>query len=236
MKKLGLIVVALALLVAGGLFWLRGNLDGLVKDAIATQGSAMTQARVSVGAVEIRSSDGVGIIRDLSIGNPAGFKTPHALKVSEIEVGIDIGSLAREVIVIRKIAIKAPDVIYEKGDSMTNFEALQKNIATYLGPTDKRSEGVGKKLIVEELTVRDAKAQASAAFMQGKTVSVPLPDIALRNVGKAKGGIPPGELGQEIAQALKQKLSSAVSFDALAKSAGQALDKAGSAIKGLFGK
>jgi hypothetical protein len=70
--------------------------------------------------------------------------------------------------------------------------------------------------------------------MDGKTVSVPLPDITLHNLGKAKGGIPPGELGQEIAGALKQMLSSAVSFDGLAKSAGQSLDKAGAAIKGLF--
>ena len=236
MKKLGMVFVALVVLVVAGLFWLRSNLDGLVKDAIATYGSAMTQAKVSVGAVEIRGSDGIGIIRDLSIGNPAGFKTSHAFKAGEIEVGIDIASVTGNVVVIRKIAIKAPDVIYEKGDTMTNFDAIQNNIAAYLGPAEKKSDGGGKKLIVEEFTVRGAKAQASAAFMQGKTVSVPLPDITLRNLGKAKGGIPPGELGQEITQALKQKLSSAISFDNLAKSAGQALDRAGRAIKGLFGK
>ena len=236
MKKLGMVVVALVVIVVAGLFWLRSNLDALVKDAISTYGSEMTQAKVSVGAVEIRGSDGTGIIRDLSIGNPAGFKTSHAFKVSEIEVGIDIASVTRNVVVIRKIAIKSPDVIYEKGDTMTNFDSIQKNIAAYLGPSEKPSDGGGKKLIVEELTVRGAKAQVSAAFMQGKTVSVSLPDITLRNLGKTKGGIQPGELGQEITQALKQKLSSAISFDNLAKSAGQALDRAGSAVKGLFGK
>lgn len=236
MKKLGMVVVALVVIVVAGLFWLRSNLDALVKDAISTYGSEMTQAKVSVGAVEIRGSDGTGIIRDLSIGNPAGFKTSHAFKVSEIEVGIDIASVTRNVVVIRKIAIKSPDVIYEKGNTMTNFDFIQKNIVAYLGPSEKPSDGGGKKLIVEELTVRGAKAQVSAAFMQGKTVSVSLPDITLRNLGKTKGGIQPGELGQEITQALKQKLSSAISFDNLAKSAGQALDRAGSAVKGLFGK
>ncbi len=236
MKKLGLAAVALIVVIAAALLWLRGNLDGLVKDAIATHGGAMTQAKVSVGAVEIRGSDGTGFIRDLSIGNPAGFNSSHALKVGEIEVGIDIASVTRDVVVIRKIAIEAPDVIYEKGELMTNFDAIQKNIAAYLGPAEQKSAGGGKKLIVEELTVRNGKAHASAAFMQGKSVAVPLPDITLRNLGKAKGGMPPGELGQEIAQALKQKLSSAISFDSLAKSAGDTLDKTGSAIKGLFGK
>lgn len=78
------------------------------------------------------------------------------------------------------------------------------------------------------------QAQASAAFMNGKTVSVPLPDITMKNIGRAKGGITPGELGREVAGALKAKLSGAVSFDRLMKSGGAALDKAGSAIKGLF--
>lgn len=237
MKKLLWFLLVLAALVAAALFWLRGNLDGLLKDAIATHGSAMTQAKVSVGAVEIRTTDGAGIIRNLSIGNPAGFKTAHALQVGEIEVSIDLASVTRDVVLIRRIAIKAPDVIYEKGDSMTNFDAIQKNIAAYLGSAAGKKDGEGgKKLIVQELTVRDAKAQASAAFMQGNTVSVPLPDITLRDLGQAKGGLPPGELGAEITRALKQKLSDAVSFDNLAKSTGQALEKAGEAIKGLFGK
>lgn len=232
MKKLAAALLALVAVIAAAVFWLSGNIDGLVKDAMASYGSAMTQAKVSVGAVNIAAADGRGAISDLVIGNPAGFKTSHALKVDQIEVEIDIASLAKDVITIRRIAIKAPDVIYEKGESMTNFDAIQKNIASYLGPADSKKDG--KKLIVEELTIRGAKAEASAAFMSGKSLSVPLPDITLKNLGKAKGGITPGELGQEVAAALKARLGSAVNFDRLAKSAGAALDKAGSAVKGLF--
>jgi hypothetical protein len=236
MPKKIVVVFALVLVsVAAGLLWLRGNLDGLVRDAIAKYGSAMTQAAVTVGGVEIRSSDGTGLIRDLSIGNPAGFKTPHAFKVGEIEVAIDIASVTRDVILVRRIAIKAPDIIYEKGEVMTNFDAIEKNVATYLGPAEKSSEG-GKKLIVEELLIRDAKAHASAPFLQGKTLTVNLPDISLHNIGKAKGGVPPGELGRAVVQAVKQKLSSSISFDNLAKSVGQTLDRAGSVVKGLLGK
>jgi hypothetical protein len=233
MKKSLLALAALMLVsVVGAVFWLRGSLDDLVKDAIESYGSAMTQATVRVGAVDIQPSDGRGFIRDLVVGNPKGFRTPHALKVGQIEVAIDIASVAKDVVLIRKIAISSPDVIYEKGEVMTNFDAIQKHIADYLGPAGKK-EG-GKKLIVEELTIRGAKAEASAGFMQGKTVTVALPDITMRDVGKAKGGITAGELGNEIARTIKGRLTSVVNFDALAKSAGQALDKAGSAIKGLF--
>lgn len=232
MKKLAAILLMVLALAAAALFWLRGNLDGLVKDAIEKQGSAMTGVSVSLQSVELRTTDGQGLLRGLSIGNPKGFKTPHALKVGQIEMAIDIASVTKDVVVIKKIAIEAPDVIYEKGDGMTNFDAIQKHIADTLGASEK-TEG-GKKLIVEEFTIRNAKAQASAPFLDGKTVSVSLPDITLRDIGKAKGGVPPGEVGQEIAKALKARLTAAVSFDNLAKSTGQALDKAGSAIKGLF--
>ena len=232
MKILAAVLAILATIIGAAMFWLSGNMDSLMKTAIGDYGSAMTQAKVSVDAVKISPADGKGTITNLLIGNPAGFKTAYAIKVGQIDVDIDVASVARDVIVIRRIAINAPDVIYEKADAMTNFDAIQKNIASYLGPADSKKEG--KKLIVEELTIRDAKAQASAAFMNGKTVNVSLPDITLKNLGKAKGGISPGELGQEIAGALKAKLTSAVSFDRLMKSTGEALEKAGSAVKGLF--
>lgn len=232
MKKLVAVLLVLAAIAGAAVFWLSGNIDGLLKSAIAGYGSAMTLAKVSVDAVKIAPADGKGTISNLLIGNPAGFKTAHAIKVGRIDVDLDIATVTGDVIVIRRIAINAPDVIYEKGEAMTNFDAIQKNIAGYLGPAGSGKEG--KKLIVEELTIRDARAQASAAFMSGKTVSVPLPDITLRNLGKAKGGITPGELGQELAGALKAKLTGAVSFDRLMKSTGAALDKAGATVKGLF--
>ena len=236
MKKIGIALLIVIAAIAGALYWLRGNMGGLVKDAIEKFGSEMIKAPVTVAAVEIKPADGRGVIRGLTIGNPAGFKTTHAFKVAAIEVDIDIASIAKDVVTIRKIDIAAPDIIYEKGDAGTNFDAIQKNIADYVGPSEKKKDSGGKKLIVESLTVRDAKAQASAAFMGDKTVSVGLPDIALHDLGKSRGGVSPGELGQEIAKALKQRLTTAVSFDNLMKSAGQGREKAGSAIKGLFGK
>lgn len=232
MKKALLALAVLAAVAGGAAWWLHSNLDGLVKSAIEDYGSRMTGARVRVGSVELRTTDGQGFVRGLVVGNPAGFKTAHALSVGQIEVALDLATITKDVILVKRIAVASPEVIYEKGEAMTNFDALQKNIAAYLGPAKKDDKQ--KKLIVEELTIRNAKAQASAAFMDGKTVTVPLPDITLRNIGKAKGGVTPGELGQEVVAALKQRLSSAISFDRLLKGAGKALQDTGKAIKDLF--
>jgi hypothetical protein len=115
MKKLAAALLVVVAVIGAGVFWLTGNIDGLIEKAIEKYGSAMTQAKVSVGAVKIAPADGKGIISDLVIGNPAGFKTAHAMKVSRIEVDIDITSLTKDVIVIRRIAIIAPDMSYENG-------------------------------------------------------------------------------------------------------------------------
>ncbi|MBI5898906.1 MAG: hypothetical protein HZB40_06750 [Rhodocyclales bacterium] len=232
MRKYLYPLLIFALLGTGTLYWLADNLDELVAAAITQQGSAMTQARVGVEHVEIHPKSGKGVISGVFVGNPKGFKTPHALRVERIELELDLATVASDITVVRLLFIDQPDVIYEKGEVTTNFDALQKNIAAYLGP-QKQARG-GTRLIVEELTICNARAQASAGFMGGKTISIPLPDISLKNVGKAKGGVTPGELGQEITNALKARLSVSANFDRLKKSTGEALDKAGSAIKGLL--
>ncbi len=237
MTKTALIKSALAalaiavLLVIGIMFFVRGSLDGFIKNAIESYGSAMTGASIKIGALEIRTTDGQTIISNLEVGNPAGFKTPHALKVGKIDVVIDMATLTSDVIVIRKIDIAAPNVIYEKGEAMTNFDALQKNITSFLGTSKTEEKDSGsKKFIVEQLLIHGVKAEASAPILAGKTVAVSLPDITLNDIGKAKGGVTAGELGQTIANALKQKLTAGFSFDSLTAATG----KVGDAVKGLF--
>ncbi|MDZ7921236.1 hypothetical protein [Rhodoferax sp.] len=231
-KSLLAFAILLLLLIVGGAIWLHGNLDGLVQSAISKYGTAMTGATVKVSAVKLKAANGHGTLKGLLVGNPAGFKTPYAVKADTIELEVDVASLTKDVVLVKKIAVIAPEVIYEKGDAITNVDAIQKNIAQYLGPST--NTGPGKKLIVQEFVIRGAKAQVSASFLNGQTVSVALPDIALRDLGKAKGGLTPGELGLEVANALEKRLLSSVNMGALAKSVGSALDKAGNAIKDIF--
>jgi hypothetical protein len=242
MKKLGIAVLVVLVLVGGAVFWLHSGLDGLVRDAIAKYGSEMTQAKVTVGQVKISALNGEGTIANLVIGNPKGFKSAHAFSVGEFTLIVEPKSITGDVVTVKKIAIIAPDVMYEKGDAMTNFDAIQKNIAAYLGPSDGKSAKGGKKLIVAELTIRGAKAHGSAALLPGRSIDVPLPDLTLRNLGKAKGGVTPGELSLEIVGALEKQLINAISLDKLGNmakgaeglaegAAGKTLEKAGKFFK-----
>lgn len=236
MKKIGIALMIVIVLIAGSLLWLRDNLDGLLRDAIEDYGSAMTKAKVSVGSVSIDIANGACVIREFEVGNPQGFSSPYAFKVNEFTLALDPATITENVILVKKIAIQSPEVIYEKGERITNFDVIQKNIADYVGPSEQ-SSSEGKKLIVEEFKMRGAKAQASAPFMDGEMVMVDLPNLSMRNIGKAEGGVTAGELGQRIAASMQKQLIKAVNFDKLAKAAQSIGEAAGGAvdkIKGLF--
>jgi hypothetical protein len=227
-------LAALLLALAGGAWWLYGNLDAIVARAIARYGSQMSGAKVSVEAVQLRSTDGIGVVRGLTIGNPPGFRSDHALKVGVIEVAIDVRTLTDPVVVVKRIAIDSPDIIYEKGDGLTNFDAIQQNIARSLAspgsPAQTTPSGAPpRKLIVEDFVIRNAHAQATAQALLGKTVSATLPDVHLRQLGRAEGGLTPAQLGQVIARAISQRLVASLGFERVLKSLGDR-------VIGLFGR
>ena len=223
-----------AMLAIGVAWWLNRGLDGIVQRAIGHYGSQMTGSRVAVDAVELRTVDGRGVIRGLVVGNPAGFRAPHAIKVGVIDVSLDARTIADPVVVIKRIVIESPDVIYEKGESQTNFEAIQQHIAQALGTSANRSDsGTGsssgsRRLIVQELVIRNARAQATAAGLAGQSISTTLPDITLRDIGREQGGVTPAQLGQIVTKALTQRLVASLGFE-------RAFKSLGGRVKGLLG-
>ncbi|MGM9515020.1 hypothetical protein ACS5PK_12265 [Roseateles sp. DB2] len=233
------LLVLLALAVAAGLWWLHGNLDRLVQRAIVEQGSALIGAPIQLQGVHIDPRTGAGELRGLVIGNPPGFKTPHLLQVQRVRVQLDIGTLTQPVVVIQAVEIEAPDVIYEKGATQTNIEALQTHLARQLQRTEQAPSGQGsapKKFIVERFQLLRPQAQASAAFMQGRTVSLKLPEMDLRDLGRAEGGLTGGELGAQVAKALQQRLKASFFFDRALQSTGETARQAGEALGNLFKK
>ncbi|HLO93743.1 MAG TPA: hypothetical protein VK195_05450 [Burkholderiaceae bacterium] len=233
------VLVLLALLVAGGLWWLHGNLDRLVRRAIVEQGSALIGAPIQLRGVHIDPRTGAGELQGLVIGNPPGFRTPHLLQVQRVRVQVDVSTLTQSVVLINAIEIEAPDVIYEKGATQTNIEALQAHLARQLQsgePPPPASGAAPKKFIVERFQLLRPQAQASAAFMQGKTVSLKLPEMDLRDLGRAEGGLTGAELGAQVAKALQQRLKASFFFERALQSTGETARQAGEALGNLFKK
>jgi hypothetical protein len=259
MKKglmIGLGVVgALVAIIVVVLVVVVGSIDSIVKTAIETVGSEATQTKVSVNQVEISTREGRGSIRGLTLANPAGYKTQQAIALGDATVVIDLSTLTSGTIVIKQVTIAAPQVTYELGDGGSNIEVIRKNVEAFAGKMGGGSGGPGasrdakpaakkdeKKIVIENLVIQDGKVGVSAALLQGRTLSVPLPEIRLRDIGKDKGGASPAEITEKLLAEITNASTRAVAASADVRNligdrlpaARQLLDRAGEGAGGAI--
>lgn len=226
-------VLAAAAVIA--FFVLSNPLGRLVKLTIENIVPDMMQAAVHASGVNISTADGQGRFGGFTIGNPKGFKTDHALKADTIEIVIEPASIAKDVIVLHKVLIDAPHLIYEPGDNGSNFDAIQHNVEANLGSggkkwMDEKGESNGKKMIIDSFIIRNAWINYS-----GK-IELPLPDIELQGIGRNSGGATPAQVTKAIIAELNAKLVLALAKTAVISGVGGVAVGAGMALKSLLGK
>ncbi len=178
--------------------------------------------------------------------------------MDKIEVTIDTGSITSGIVIINEINIQAPEVTYELGSGGSNVAAIQKNVDAYVKKTIGASESKekseskegGTKMMIDHVYVKGGKVNISASLLGGKSMTVPLPDIHLKDIGKKEKGATPGEVVKSIIGALNKAILKAVAPLNLGKVgdvAGKAVEGTKDAVegaakgvtdsvKGLFGK
>ena len=231
----GIVAVLIVLAVAAGLYLL-GSLDTLIQEAVEKYGSEITQAEVELDQVEIDLGSGKGTLRDLSVGNPSGFKTPTSIKLGLISVEVDTSTVTSDPVVIKEIVIGKPDITYEIGADGSNITAIQNNVGAYMKKhglagdgAAKSSDSEGPKLIIENLYVRDGTVNVSATILEGKTMSAPLPDIHLKDIGKEQGGATPAEIAEEVLSSITGAASNAAGGLGI----GDTLESLGKSLEGV---
>lgn len=245
MKKFVLSAVVILLLgIAGGAWWLYSSLDSLVASAIRTYGPEITGVTVKLDGVAIKPTEGSAELRGLVLGNPAGFKTPRALSLGAIQMKLDTDSLTKDVILIHELTIAKPEITYEQGNGSSNMETIQRHVEKYVADAtggkpeakeDKKKEP-GKKLVIEHVYIKDAKAEVSAELLKGKVISVPIADLHLTDIGKKTNGATAAEAAKQILGAMTNSVTKAASsvFSGAVEGVKKGADVAGSKIKGLF--
>ncbi len=259
MKKILIGVAVLVVIVAAGAYFLLGNLDAIVKAAVEKIGSDLTQTRVTLDDVDIEETSGRGVFRGFRVTNPDGFSDDDAFKFEEVSVTIDATSILSDPVIIKEIVIVGPEVFYEFGDDGTNLDRLSKNVQSKAGSGGGGESG-GPKFVIENLYLRDGKVTVRAPLLNEK-ISLPLPTIHLTDIGKEGRGATPGDIADQMMEAILAGAGSAVSSanidigaltesagelakDAqrvleeaggdIAKEAGDAIEGVGDAVKGIF--
>lgn len=254
LKKLllGAVIGLLAVIVIGviivGLF-----LGKIVKTGINTVGPKLTQTTLTVDAVDLSLLTGSAAVKNLVVGNPAGYKAPNAISVGLTAVSVSPMSVLSDKIVVKSIRLESPEITFEGGLSGNNLNKLLDNVngtAKNGGPesadkTAAASNQPGKKLEVDDLLITGAKVHGTLVLVGGREVTLPtlpLPDIHLTDLGKGPEGITPAELTKDVLSevvtgTLKAVESAALNVGKNAENLGkQGVNKITTGIGGLFKK
>jgi hypothetical protein len=231
----GVVVIAIAV----GVYFLISNLGGIIKTAVEKYGSEILKAEVTLNEVDFSTSSGQAWLKGFNIGNPEGFNTDRAFALGAVDVTVDTGTITDDTIVIKEIVVEAPDVTYELGGSGSNLNQLKENADAYVEVATRGGGGEetaeGKKLIIENLYIREAKMNVSATFLGGKKFGATLPEIHLADIGKDKGGAGPGEIVDKVITALTDTATATVSNIDFGDMAGKVQEQLGDLMSGAGG-
>jgi hypothetical protein len=67
-----------------------------------------------------------------------------------------------------------------------------------------------RKVLIRDFVLKNGRVGIVIPLMAGTTISVPLPDIHIKNLGMNKEAVTPGEAFKEVFTALYEKVGSAV--------------------------
>jgi hypothetical protein len=204
MKKIAIkiAIVAVIVLVLGvvvsALF-----LGSIVKKGVETVGPALTKTELKLDGASLSILSGSGSIKGLFVGNPEGFKTPSAIKVGTVSLGVKPMSVLSDKVHVTHVRVEAPDITFETSLKANNLSKILANVEAATGgpstnKTEPKAKGTSKKLQVDDFLVSGAKIHVSATMLGGKAMTLPLPDIHFTNLGEGPDGITVAELTKKV--------------------------------------
>jgi hypothetical protein len=245
-KKLRLtlvIVVGLVVVVYIGLTFFLGS---IVKAGVNSFGPKLTQTKVVLAGAHISPLTGSGNLSGLAVGNPKGWSDANAFYLGKIHLDVEPFSVLGDHIVINELIIDQPEFLYETKIISSNIKDLLKNIEEFTGqggeePRSKSGKPI--KFVVKKFRLTNGTARLGVG---PAAIPLPLPPIAMDNLGVEEDGITPDQLAGvvmkkvlgSIVQASAQALtkSGSTSGAAAAEAVQDAAKKTGDSLKKLFGK
>lgn len=249
MKKVLIVILVLVLLLVGAALLLLGNLDGIVKKQIEAIGTELTGVPVSVGSVALDLKSGTGQISDLRIGNPDGYKAANAFDMKTLRIGIDVGSIMKQPLVLTEVIIDSPVANMEVAESgASNLKDILDNVSANTAKADEKApaakapkedgdtkaDGQPMRIRIDKLLINGVTFNIDTP-LEEETRSGTLPTIDRSNIGGSKGATP-GEIGkivigdlskQIIKQSAEKKLMETITekADGLLKGISDAISK-----------
>ena len=206
MKAVLWIVGILVLVLVGAGVYVVVFSGNLLKDGIETYGPDYLGADVEVDAVDLSLTEGSGEVRGLRIGNPAGYVGDSAMRLGRIKLTLDPQQSSQELVVIKSVEIDGAEIAAIAKGKSTNLQQLMDNVVAAAGIEDTGQDtGPGIKLIIDRLDFTNAKTSVSSDVLGD--LSVDIPDIHLKDIGRASNGVTAAEAVKQLLQPIYQNVS-----------------------------
>jgi len=237
-KKILTIVATVVIILVIALVIVVASLGRIIKTGVQTVGSQVTKAPIKVEDIDLSLLRGKLVIDNLVIGNPDGYKTDSAMQLGKVLVKLDPKSIFSDTIRIREILIDAPQITYERSLTNSNIGVIQDNVNAFLPKDDgakpekedtAKDKKPGKKVVIDQVTVSNGQINLSATLLQGAALPVPLPTVAMSDIGKEKDVTPV----EASAQVLNKVLTGVI--DAASEALKKLTASAGGLLKSVAG-
>jgi len=164
MKKFIVVLLVLALIVGGGLwYFVSFRLDSMIESRIEQAGTQSFGTRVSVGAVKTSIRDGSLAISEITVANPPGFRNPTAFSLNNIEAAVDYGS--RD---IKRLVIEQPEIVIEELGGKTNFELMLAELES-IESEPGNVDGGEPEIVIRHFRMNESRAAFESASLDRYT-------------------------------------------------------------------
>ncbi|MFH0878701.1 MAG: hypothetical protein V2A34_03220 [Lentisphaerota bacterium] len=199
MKRAVKIIVILILILVALLIGINMFLGPIIKTGVAKVGPGLLGAPIELQQCRVALLRGHVSLEGLVVGSPEGFNADHVFKLGKVVVDMDPASLLSGAIHITRIYIKDPGITYEQALTGSNLGKIMDTLggekeSGAAEPVDqKRDQKSGKKVIIDEVVIEGGQIKVAVAALGGNGLTVPLPTLTLKDIGKEKGGTSPAE-------------------------------------------
>lgn len=252
LKVLGIIVASIVALVLLLVLTLPLWLGPVVKPIANAAVPGMTKTSFNLGHLSLNPYTGRFELGDMVLGNPAGYDEPTAVAVSNIVVDVAVTTACDKYVHIEEVTVDGVFVSLVKGgeNNVDNMLQIQYNVAggkekyeankakaeadakkaeesqAPKADEDEAADEDGKKIVIDVLTLNDIKVKYGM-------ITIPVPSITLKDLGKESDGLTAGELFEKIWEAI---LNAALAIGDGAKALGGLLKGGAGAIGDGVGK
>lgn len=177
-RRLIFLVILLVVLLGVGMFYA----DDLAKTGIEKGGSDALGVPTTVESCDVGFFSTSFGLENLDIANPEGFGDDEFLHLGRGKVEVSATSLMSDKIEVPLLELSEIRVNLIHGADGSNYGKIMENLEKFQGQPEE-DKGEGKRFVVEKILVKDVVVKVVPMKELFTTVSIPIDEIELKDVG-----------------------------------------------------